>query len=101
MTELRIKLDDKIAEKLKEFKGDRTWDDAFRAILYLHDAEDYYLEQINDMIAILKQRLMSDRSNEAWRILMLSQIQKLLKATLKDDMKTVYLILLEAEKIVR
>jgi len=100
MTELRIKIDDKLAEKLKEFKGDRTWEDAIKALLYLHDPEEFYLNQINDMIAILRQRLIVKGTNEAWRVLMLSQIQKILQATLKDDRRTVHLILLETEKIV-
>ena len=101
MGELRIKIDDKLAERLKRFKGESTWDDAIRELLYLHDPEDFYLEQINDLITIIKQRLMAKGNSETWRVLVLPYIQRLLAATLKEDRKAVYITLLELEKIVQ
>ena len=101
MVELRIKIDDNLAERLKRFKGESTWDDTVRELLYLHDPEDFYLEQINDLITIIKQRLMAKGNNETWRVLILSHIQRLLATALKGDRKAVYITLLELEKIVQ
>jgi len=98
--QIRIRVDEEILEKLKELKGDKTWNDLFKQLLQLYDPENYYLMQINDLLTLLRQRMMEKGTNEGWRVLALASARRLVNTIVKEDKKEVLKASIELQRIV-
>ena len=98
--QLRIRADEKLLEKLKELKGNKTWDDLLKQLFQLYNPEVYYLMQISDLITVLRQSMMEKNTNEGWRVLALATTRRLLNAIVKEDRKEVMKTLIELQRIV-